>query len=115
MMQTEQVDLNANMHIRKKEEFRVHLIESIEDVLSFSKVVLNFLELYSDFNQERILDEPWIFSSELEDLFGDSAKGIKNLVIKRLYSKINIRYKRDRTRSFEDYLSDALKCFTEYY
>ncbi len=30
-MQTEQVDLNANMHNRKKEEFRVHLIESIED------------------------------------------------------------------------------------
>ena len=114
-METEQVDLNSNMYNMKKEEFRVHLIESIKDVLSFSKVVFNFLELYSDFNQERILDEPWIFSSELEDLFGDSAKGIQNLVLKRLYSKINQRYRQDRTRSFEDYLSDALKCFTESY
>ncbi|MEE8323574.1 MAG: hypothetical protein V3R57_08130 [Candidatus Bathyarchaeia archaeon] len=112
-MQTEQVDLNVNMYNNKKEEFKVHLIESIEDVLSFSKVVLDFLELYSDFNQERILDEPWIFSSELEDLFGDSAKGIQDLVLKRLYLKINQRYKRDRMRSFEDYLSDALKRFTE--
>ena len=53
-METEQVDLNANMYNRKKEEFRVHLIESIEDVLSFSKVVLNFLELYSDFNRAHL-------------------------------------------------------------
>ena len=112
-MQTEQVDLNANMYNRKKEEFRIHLIESIEDVLSFSKVVLKFLELYSDFNQDRILDEPWIFCSELEDLFGDSAKGIQNLVLKRLYSKINQRYRQDSTKSFEDYLSDALKHFIE--
>lgn len=114
-MQTEQVDLNAVMYSMKKEEFRIHLIESIEDVLSFSKVVLNFLELYSDFKQERILDEPGIFSSELEDLFGDSAKGIQDLVLKRLHSKINQRYRRDRIKNFEDYLSDALKCFMESY
>lgn len=112
-MQTEQVDLNLEKYNRQKEEFRVYVIESIEEVLSFSKVVLNFLELYSDFNQECILDEPGIFSSELEDLFGDSAKGIQDLILKRLYSKVNQRYIPDRTKTFEDYLSVALKCFTE--
>jgi hypothetical protein len=112
-MQTEQVDLNVEKYNKKKEEFRFYLIESIEEVLSFSKVVLNFLELYSDFNQERILDEPWIFCSELKDLFGDSAKGIQDLILKRLYSKINQRYIPDRAKKFENYLSDALKGFTE--
>ncbi len=112
-MQTEQVDMNLEKYNKKKEEFRFYLIESIEEVLSFSKVVLNFLELYSDFNQERIVDEPWIFSSELEDLFGDSAKGIQDLILKRLYSKINQRYTPDRAKKFENYLSDALKGFTE--
>ena len=114
-MQTEQVDLNANLNIKKREEFRIYLIESIEEVLSFSQVVLNFLEIYTDFNQECILDEPWIFCAELEDLFGASAKGIVDLVLERLYSKINQKYKRDRTKSFEDYLSEALKCFTDFY
>jgi len=112
-MQTEPVNLNLEKYNRQKEEFRVYVIESIEEVLSFSKVVLNFLELYSDFNQERILDEPGIFSSELEDLFGDSTRGIQDLILKRLYSKVNQRYIPARTRKFEDYLSDALKCFTE--
>ncbi len=114
-MQTEQVDLNANLNNKKREEFRVNLIESIEEVLSFSQVVLNFLEIYTDFSQECILDEPRVFCVELEDLFGASAKGIEDIVIERLYSKIDQKYKRERTKSFEDYLSEALKCFTEFY
>ena len=60
-MQTEQVDLNANQNNKKREEFRVYLIESIEEVLNFSQVVLNFLELKTDFSQKCILDEPWVF------------------------------------------------------
>ena len=42
---TEIIDLNAPTYDKKKEEFRKYLIESIEEVLSFSMVVLNFLEL----------------------------------------------------------------------
>ena len=114
-MQTEHVDLNMSLNNRKREEFRVYLIESIEEVLSFSQVVLNFLEIYTDFSQECILDEPRVFCAELEDLFGASAKGIEDIVIERLYSKIDQKYRRDRTKSFEDYLSEALKCFTEFY
>ncbi|MCK4990757.1 MAG: hypothetical protein KAS29_09730 [Bacteroidales bacterium] len=51
------------------------------------------------------MDEPWVFCAELEDLFGASAKGIEDLVLERLYSKINQKYKRDRMKNFEDYLS----------
>ena len=55
---TEIFDLNAPTHDRKKEEFRKFLIESIEEVLSFSMVVLNFLELNTSFKRTNILERP---------------------------------------------------------
>ena len=53
-MQTEQVDMNANLNNKKREEFRIYLIESIEKALNFTQVVLNFLELNTDFRIEYI-------------------------------------------------------------
>lgn len=109
------VNLDSPASDRKKEEFRGHLIESIEEVLSFSQVVLNFLELNTAFKREEILDKPSIFCSELEDLFGASAKGIENLIIERLYSKIKQKHRKDRDKCFETYLNEALSCFLELY
>ena len=51
-MQTEQVDMKANLNNKKREEFRVYLIESIEKALNFTQIVFNFLERNADFNQE---------------------------------------------------------------
>lgn len=111
----ETVNLDLPTSNRKKEEFREKLLESIEEVLSFSQVVLNFLELNTAFKKDAILDTPAIFSSELEDLFGASVQGIKDLIIERLFSKINQKYRKERDKDFEEYISEALDCFMELY
>lgn len=112
---TEIHDLNSPTYDRKKEEFRKYLIESIEEVLSFSKVVLNFLELNTSFKKAKILERPDIFSIELEDLFGDSARGIEDLILERLCKKINKKYIKDRNMRFEDSINEALKGYIKYY
>jgi len=93
------------------EEFNDKLVESIEEVLSFSKVVLNFLELNTAFKREEIVRNPKVFSSELEDLFGDSASGIEELIVERFYSKIKLKYVRSRVKRFSDYVSEALNSY----
>jgi predicted HTH transcriptional regulator len=95
----------------KRKEFKERLIESIEDVLDFSKVVLNFLELNSDFRKDRILDNPQIFSRELTDIFGSSSKGIEKLIIKRLYKKTHIKYVEQKGKSFSDYIFEGMKVY----
>ena len=112
---TELFERDESILNRKREEFRVCLIESIEEVLSFSRVVLNFLELNSDFREQSILESPKNFSCGLEDLFGDSARGIEDLIVERLYKKINKKYVRDRDKKFEDHIKDGLKGYIEYY
>lgn len=112
---TEASDIIEPISDRKREEFRECLIESIEEVLSFSQVVLNFLEMNTEFKRETILECPEVFSCELEDLFGQSARGIEDLILERLYRKINKKYEKDRDKKFDEYISEALKGFLEYY
>jgi hypothetical protein len=111
----ESYNLDEPLLCKKKEEFRECLIESIEEVLSFSKVVLNFLELNTPFKCKEIIECPEVFSSELRDLFGQSAIGIEDLIIERFFKKIDIKYEKDRNKKFEYYIKDALKGYTEYY
>jgi|GEM_PF-2244941 hypothetical protein len=107
------VNLDSPVSDRKKDEFRDHLIESIEEVLSFSEVVLNFLERNTAFKKATILDDPMIFSRELEDFFGASASGIEKLIIEKLYDKIKQKKRMERGKAFDTCISEALTCFLE--
>ena len=78
-------------------------------------VVLNFLELNTAFKRVNILENPDIFSIELEDLFGNSAKGIEDLILERLCKKIDKKYIKDRNMRFEDSIDEALKGYVKYY
>ncbi len=112
---TELHDLDLPLSIKKVEEFREILLDCIEEVLAFSKVVLNFLELNTSFKRANILECSDVFSCELEDIFGDSARGIEDLILERLHKKINRKYEKDRNKKFDEYIRDALKGYIEYY
>ncbi|MBN2334069.1 hypothetical protein JXL21_00820 [Candidatus Bathyarchaeota archaeon] len=80
-------------------------------MLNFSRVVLNFLELNTPFRRGEIVKDPIVFSSELEDLFGASANDIEDLIIEKFYSKIRIKYVRDRSKNFAEYVKEAMKSY----
>ena len=95
----------------RRDEFNDKLVESIEEVLNFSQVVLNFLDLYTAFKREEIVKNPEMFSCGLEDLFGDSANDIEELIIERFYSKIKLKYLRSRKKTFSEYVNEALNSY----
>lgn len=98
-------------HDNRRDEFNDKLVESIEEVLNFSKVVLNFLELNTTFKRGEIVKNPRLFSIGLEDLFGDSANGIEELIIERFYSKIKLKYVRNREKTFSEYINESLNSY----
>jgi hypothetical protein len=112
-MESYQVDYEAAYQGNRIKEARDKLLESIEEVLSFSGVVLNFLELNTSFRKLTILDDPKVFCSELEDLFGAGAYGIEDLIIEKFYGKINLRFVKDRKKSFVNYVNEALKEYVD--
>ena len=62
-MSSEAIELfetNAPLSLKKRDEFRDCLITCIEEVLSFSKVVLNFLELNTPFRKAKILEKAFL-------------------------------------------------------
>lgn len=101
----------SNTMENRQSEFNQKLVESIEDILSFSQVILNFLELNTPFKRNEISENPDIFTSELEDLFGSSAPGIEDLIIEKLYQKINFRYEKIREKKFSDYIEEAYEFY----
>jgi len=54
---------------------------------------------------------PGLFSSGLNDLFGDSAKGIEEIIVERFYSKIKMKYVRSREKTFSEYVNEALNSY----
>jgi len=101
----------APEHDNRRDEFNDKLVESIEEVLNFSKVVLNLLELDTAFKRGEIVKNPGLFSSGLEDLFGDSASGIEELIVERFYSKIKLKFVRSRKKTFTEYVNEALNSY----
>ncbi len=112
-MESYQVDYETAYQGNRRNEVRDKLLESIEEVLSFSEVVLNFLELNTGFRKSTILDDPGVFCHELEDLFGAGAYGIEGLIIEKFYGKINLMFVKDRKKTFVEYVNEALKEYVD--
>jgi len=112
-LETYQIDIDSIHLGNRMNEARDKLLESIEEVLNFSDVVLNFLEMNTGFSRNTILEVPEVFCSELEDLFGAGARGIEDLIIERFYGKMNMKYVRVREKSFRDYVNEAVKVYVD--
>jgi hypothetical protein len=91
----------------KKRRFNALLVDSFLGNVEFGEVILRFLELNSSFRRDELAEKPELFAGELEDLFGDGAKIIKERMIRDLYSKIGMEYKNEKGRAFSEYIRNA--------
>jgi hypothetical protein len=112
-LESYEVEGDAAYRGNRMGEARDKLLEAIEEVLNFSDVVLNFLEINTGFRRKSILEDPGVFCRELEDLFGAGAYGIERLIVERFYSKMNLKYVKDRKKTFADYISEAVKLYLD--
>ena len=96
----------------KADEFNKILISTISEVLDFSDVILNFLELNSTFKRGDIVKNADILSHELRELFGDSGAIIEDIIVKKVYEKLNIPSEGDRG-TFHEKINRAYESFSE--
>jgi 5'-deoxynucleotidase YfbR-like HD superfamily hydrolase len=80
------------MRPSKEKEFNEVILSTIKEVLDFSEVILNFLELNTSFTRGEILKNTDALSHGLRELLGDSGGIIEDIIAKRVYEKLNIPY-----------------------
>ena len=96
----------------KADEFNKILISKISEVLDFSDVILNFLELNSSFKRGEIMKNADALSNGIRELFGDSRAIIEDIIVKRIYEKRNIPSERN-SGTFDEKLHRAYESFNE--
>ena len=96
----------------KADAFNKILIATISEVLDFSDVVLNFLELNSSFKRGEIMKNADALSRGLRELFGDSGIIIEDIILKKVYQKLSIPNEGQKG-TFAEKLNHAYKYFSE--
>jgi hypothetical protein len=95
----------------KADAFNKILLATISEVLDFSDVVLNFLELNSSFRRGEIMKNADVLSRGLRELFGDSGEIIEGIILKRVYQKLKIPNE-GKKGTFTEKLNTAYKYFS---
>jgi len=99
------------MSPNKADAFNKILLATISEVLDFSDVVLNFLELNSSFKRGEIRKNADVLSRGLRELFGDSGEIIEGIILKRVYLKLKIPNEGQKG-TFAEKLDAAYKYFS---
>jgi hypothetical protein len=95
---------------RKEDEFNEILLSIISEVLDFSDVILTFLELNTSFKKDDIMKDVDALSFGLRELLGDSGVIIEDIIVKRVYNKLNIPYN-VKSGTFKEKIDHAYACF----
>jgi len=98
--------------MKSMEEFERILMETIDEsmVQVFGKtstgVIYDFIKENHDLRKEDIPENLEIFSSCLEKMFGFGATLLEKLVLKKLYTKLGLKYKEKEGHKFLDYIKE---------
>lgn len=91
------------------------LLEAVDEGLllilgdSGRKATYFHLQHMYSLTRENIPNNPAVFASGLEKIFGSGAKVIEEAIVKSSYSKLGIKYEKKKSARFEDYLQDMIE------
>jgi len=68
--------------------------------------IFHYLENKRRLNRIRIAEEPEAFSVGLERILGSAAPVIEKMILKNLYSKLELKFKEKEGYKFSDYVKD---------
>jgi len=74
-----------------------------------AKVIYDFLGNNSHLKREEITEKTEVFSAGLERLMGSGAPVIEKLVLKNLYSKLELKFEEKEGCEFSDYIKELRK------
>ena len=91
------------------------LLETIDDVLRQAlgeeavKIIYKYIENISHLEREEIAEKPEVFPTELKRLLGSGALLIERLILKNLYSRLQLEFKEKKDYEFSDYIKELRK------
>ena len=102
---------------------RLYAMETLDDLLlkviddtmrevfreTGTKVICDFLQNNFHLKREEIAEKPEVFSAGLERLMGSGAPVIKKLILKNLYSKLELKFEEKKDYEFSDYVKELRK------
>ena len=74
-----------------------------------AKVIYDYLENNSHLKREEIAEKPEVFSLGLQRLLGSATPVIERLILKNLYSRLELNFRERRGYEFSDYVKELRK------
>ncbi len=104
---------------------RLYAMETLDDLLlkgvdaalkqvfkeTGTRVIYDYLENNSQFRREEVAENPEVFSNGLKRLLGSGAPVIEKLILKNLYSKLELKLEEREGYEFSDYIKELRKRF----
>lgn len=93
------------------------LLEAINETLKVvfreagAEAIYGYLENNSHLRREEIAEKPEVFSASLERLLGSGASVVEQLILKDLYSRLELRLKWERGYEFSDHIRELREKF----
>lgn len=100
----------------KEEDFEKLFIEAIDEAVdeglnvlaeSGKQMLFFHLEKNCSINRHDIPQKPEAFAAGLEKIFGVGASILEKIILKNLYSKLELKYEDKKNYTFEDYIKKA--------
>ena len=97
---------------RKSHTIEGLLLEAVDETMkrvfreAGAKVIYGYLENNSHLKREEIAEKPGVFSAGLEMLLGSGAPVVKKLILKNLYSKLELKFREKKGYEFSDYVKE---------
>ncbi len=101
----------------KQEEFQKQLSNYVIDLIiekslnqvfgeTSTRLIYDYIESNHHLRREDVPENLEIFFSSLEDMYGFGAKVLKKMVLKKLHTKLGLRYEEKEGYSFSDYIEE---------
>ena len=88
------------------------LLDAVDETLRHifkeegANVIFHYLENKCHLNRRRIAEEPEDFSAGLERFLGSAAPVIEKMILKNLYSKLELKFEEKEGYKFSDYVKE---------
>ena len=98
--------------VKKGEGWNEFFVEVVDETLKQifkedgAKVIYEFLENHSCLKLEEISDKPEVFSASLERLMVSAARVIEQMILKKLYSRLGLKFEEKPCYEFSDYIRE---------
>ena len=107
--------MGSSESLRRVRRFDDLLLETIDDVLKRifggepAEIIFRHMEKRHSLKRVEILERANDFDDSLQEILGSSTDLIENLILKSLYSKLELKFEAREGYEFSDYIKELMR------